>query len=121
MQPQTWWRHTWVHIALVTLAAVVALLLILRQASGAAPGADSAAAGHRLAEAWCRTCHVIEATTAGASNAAPDFVQVANLPSTTALSLKVFLRTSHPSMPNLVLTPDQTDDVVNYILSLKRN
>jgi mono/diheme cytochrome c family protein len=116
-----WWRHTWVHIALVTLAAVIALFLILRQASGAAPGADRIAAGHQLAEAWCATCHVIEATTAGASHAAPDFVQVANLPSTTALSLKVFLRSNHPSMPNLVLTPDQTDDVVNYILSLKRN
>ncbi len=116
-----WWQHVWVHVALVTLAAAAALFLILRQASGAAAGADSATAGHQLAQAWCSTCHVIDATRAGASNAAPDFVQVANLPSTTALSLKVFLRTSHPSMPNLVLTPDQIDDVVNYILSLKRN
>jgi len=117
----TWWRHTWVHIALVLVVALIALFFILRNASGAAPDADSAAAGHQLAEAWCKACHVIQPNTAGASNAAPDFVQVANLPSTTALSLKVFLRTSHPSMPNLVLTPAQTDDVVNYILSLRRN
>jgi cytochrome c len=116
-----WWQHTWVHLTLVALAALVALFVILRQASGAASGTESAATGHRLAEAWCKACHVIEATTAGASGAAPDFVQVANLPSTTALALKVFLRTSHPSMPNLVLTPEQTDDLVNYILSLKRN
>lgn len=116
----TWWRHSWVHVGLVILVALVALFLILRNANGAATESDSAAAGHRLAEAWCTACHVIEPKTAGASNAAPDFVQVANLPSTTALSLKVFLRTSHPSMPNLVLTADQTDDLVNYILSLKR-
>ena len=118
---QTWWRHTWVHIARVTLAALIALFLILRQASGAAPGTDSASAGHRLAEAWCKACHVIETKTAGASTPAPDFVQIVNLPSTTALSLKVFLSTNHPSMPNLVLTPQQTDDLANYILSLKRN
>ena len=117
----TWWRHTWVHIALVVLAALVVLFLILRQASGAAPGADSLAAGHRLAEAWCKTCHVIEATTAGASQAAPDFVQIANLPSTTALSLKVFMKTSHHRMPNLIITPAQADDLTNYILSLKRD
>ena len=43
------------------------------------------------------------------------------MPSTTELALKVFLRTSHPSMPNIVLTPEQTDNLVTYILSLKRN
>lgn len=116
----TWWQHRWVHIALVAVVAVIALFLILRKAGGAAPDADSAAAGHRLAEAWCKACHAIGPKTAGASGAAPDFVQVANLPSTTALSLKVFLRSNHPSMPNLILTPQQTDEVVNYILSLKR-
>jgi cytochrome c len=118
---QTWWRHTWVHVTIVALAALVALCLILRSANGAAPGSDSATAGHRLAEAWCMACHAIEARTAGASSAAPDFVQIASLPSTTALALKVFLRTNHPSMPNLVLTPEQTDDIASYILSLKRN
>ena len=37
------------------------------------------------------------------------------------LSLKVFLQTSHRSMPNLVMMPGHADDLVNYILSLKRN
>jgi cytochrome c len=115
-------RTTWIHIALAMLMALMALFLIsLHNADGAVIPSDSAAAGHRLAEAWCKTCHAIEATTAGTSNAAPDFVQVANQPSTTALALKVFLRTSHPTMPNLVLTPGQADDLANYILSLKRN
>ena len=39
----------------------------------------------------------------------------------TTLSLKVFLRTNRPSMPNIVIAPDQADDLVNYILGLKRN
>ena len=41
--------------------------------------------------------------------------------STTALSLKVFMKTSHHRMPNLIITPAQADDLTNYILSLKRN
>jgi cytochrome c len=57
---------------------------------------------------------------AGSPGKAPDFAAIANQPSTTALSLMVFLQTSHKSMPNLVIAPGEADDLVNYILSLKR-
>ena len=49
------------------------------------------------------------------------FRAIANRTSTTALSLKVFMKTSHHRMPNLIITPDQADDLTNYILSLKRD
>jgi mono/diheme cytochrome c family protein len=115
-------RTSWTRIALAVVVALAALFLIrLHNARGATLPLDSAAAGHRLADAWCKECHAIEAATDDAARAAPAFAKIANLPSTTALSLKVFLHTSHPSMPNLVFTPDETDDLVNYILSLKRN
>jgi cytochrome c len=115
-------RSYWTHFSFAILLAIAALFFIsLHRASGATPVSDSAAAGHRLAEAWCTACHVIDATTAGTSNPAPDFVAIANLPSTTALSVKVFLKTSHPTMPNLVITPEQADDLASYIVSLKRN
>ena len=113
-------RKTWVHVGLAVIIGFVALLVVrLHQASGLS--ADSAASGHRLAAAWCKGCHAIDAASAGAAGAAPDFAAIASQTSTTALSLKVFLRTSHRNMPNLVITPDQADDLVNYILSLKRN
>jgi mono/diheme cytochrome c family protein len=112
----------WIAIGLSVLIAAAALTLIRpHTAHGAALGRDSTASGHRLAEAWCKACHAIEPRTAGTSTGAPDFAAIANQPSTTELALKVFLRSSHPSMPNLVLTPEQTDDIVSYILSLKRN
>jgi mono/diheme cytochrome c family protein len=115
-------RHRWIGIALATLAAAAALSLIRpHSARGATPESGGAASGHRLAEAWCKACHAIEPRTAGTPTVAPDFAAVANQPSTTELALKVFLRTSHPNMPNLVLTPEQTDNIVTYILSLKRN
>ena len=34
-------------------------------------------------------------------------------------ALRVFLTTSHPKMPNLILTPEQLADVIAYILSLR--
>jgi hypothetical protein len=39
----------------------------------------------------------------------------------TATALRVFLTTSHPKMPNLILTPEDTTDVIAYILSLREH
>lgn len=105
--------------AVVVLAAI--LLVRMHNAGGAPASSDSAAAGYRLAQAWCRECHAIEAPIVGTRGSPPDFIAIANRPSTTALSLKVFFQTSHRNMPNLIIAPDQADDLVNYILSLKRN
>jgi cytochrome c len=43
------------------------------------------------------------------SDQAPSFAAIANRSGTTALSLKVFLKTSRQSMPNLVIAPDQAE------------
>jgi cytochrome c len=114
--------RTWIHVFLAVGLALAALFFIrLHNASGAAPPSDSASAGHRLAIAWCKDCHAVEAAIAGTSSHPPAFAAIANQPSSTALSLKVFLQTSHRSMPNLEISPGQADDLVNYILSLKRD
>jgi mono/diheme cytochrome c family protein len=75
-------------------------------------------AGRNLAIQWCTGCHAVEPNTVGSFGA--DFAEIAKLPSTTALSLKVFLQTSHPNMPNFILQPDEANDIAAYILSLKR-
>ena len=115
-------RSTWLHILIAAIVAFAALLFVrMHNASGAPLPSESISAGHQLAEAWCRNCHAIEATTAGAKGRGPDFVTIANRVSTTGLSLKVFMKTSHHRMPNLIITPAQADDLTNYILSLKRD
>jgi hypothetical protein len=43
------------------------------------------------------------------------------MPSTTALSLKVFLNSSHTNMPNVIIQPSDADEIVHYILGLKRD
>ena len=111
-------RATWLHIMIAVAAALAVLLFVrLHNANGAPLPSDSASAGHRVAEAWCKNCHTIEAATAGARGRGPDFVAIANRASTTAL----FMKTSHHRMPNLIITPAQAHDLTNYILSLKRD
>ena len=51
----------------------------------------------------------------------PNFQDIANTKVMTATALRVFLTTSHPKMPNLILTPEDTTDVIAYILSLREH
>ncbi|PWB81897.1 MAG: cytochrome C [Methylocystaceae bacterium] len=76
--------------------------------------------GRRLAATLCVDCHRIDATTPpkDATSQAPSFVDVARLPSTNELAIKVFLRSSHSQMPNFILTPEEIDSVAAYIVSL---
>ena len=74
------------------------------------------AVGQRLAETSCIECHALT----NVPKRAPAFSSIASMPSTTALSLRVFLQTSHPTMPNIMLSPSERNDVIAYILSLRR-
>jgi mono/diheme cytochrome c family protein len=78
-----------------------------------------AVSGRVYASHWCIECHSIEPATEGAGFA-PDFTAIAKSRSINALSLKVFLRSTHNLMPDFILTLTETDDIVAYILSLKR-
>jgi mono/diheme cytochrome c family protein len=115
------WRHAHLHIGLVILLAVAAFFLIrVRSAGGATLAETSTLEGHRLARAWCESCHLIEPHAVGFPGPAPSFEAVANQPGITPLALKVFFRTSHKDMPNLIITPDLGEALASYILSLKK-
>jgi len=77
-------------------------------------------AGRRVAETICGNCHEIDPMLSQRAKIGPRFEDIANLPSTTAISLKAFLRSNHNRMPNFILPSADTDDVIAYILSLKR-
>jgi cytochrome c len=115
-------RSTWLQILIAVAGALAVLLFVrLHNANGAPLPSDGISAGHRLAEAWCKDCHAIEPMTVGPRGSPPDFTAIANRPSTTELSLKVFFKTSHRRMPNIIIAPEQADDLASYILSLRRN
>ena len=80
------------------------------------------AAGHSFAREACSACHVVDAQQQRPPRRifiGPAFRYIANTRGTTATALRVFLTTSHPKMPNPIVTPEQMADVVAYILSLR--
>jgi len=89
--------------------------------SGAA-GAQEAdvAAGKAYAEEVCAACHAVQVGDLESPlfEASP-FQEVADTPGMTELALSVWLQTSHPTMPNIVLEQDDLRNVVTYIRSLK--
>lgn len=108
------------------------LYLIVAIISGAwaqpAATADSATRGKSLALLGCAYCHIVETDQKIKrliDIPLPTFQEVADDPSTTAESLRKFLRTQHsekPSeltMPDPTLNDDQIEDMVAYILSLR--
>jgi len=112
----------YIGLALLFALSVLFLFSVVHTAAGASrPTPRKVNEGHRLAQAWCQSCHAIEPGMSGSFDLAPSFQAVADRNGTTALSLKVFWRTSHHDMPNLVIAPDQADVLSEYILSLKRN
>jgi mono/diheme cytochrome c family protein len=127
-------RKLWIRICLVVALVLIALFVIrLHGASGQivaqGPGAQrpsaqepsgNAESGRLYAQAWCTECHSVEPETAGTGKFAPDFTAIAKRRSTSARSLNAFLRSSHKLMPDFVLKRGEADDIVAYILSLKR-
>lgn len=101
-------------------AAPSLLIAIAGAAAPAAAQSTDPAAGRRLAASLCAECHRIDEKTPAKdeTSLAPSFVDVARLPSTTELAIKVFLRSSHRRMPNLILTVDEIDSLAAYIVGL---
>ena len=104
--------------ALCSLVVLLAMVFVTLRPVSAENMSGNVETGRALAKVWCAECHRVEPGQFGMF--AADFSEVANLPSTTALSLRVFLQSTHREMPNFNLEPAQADDIIAYILSLRR-
>jgi mono/diheme cytochrome c family protein len=100
-------------IGALILAGFLAVGAVIGDARG------DAARGLALAEQWCSQCHGVRPNQTSPVQEATSFSEVAARAATTEMSLRVFLRTSHPTMPNFIFERDDLDDLVGYILSLK--
>lgn len=100
-------------------AAALALLLAAGPARAAGDRTD-VARGHELARAWCSECHQVEPDRLlGPYSDVPSFTAIARQTSSTETAIRAFLATPHPNMPNVKLAPADTDEIVDYILSLR--
>ena len=84
--------------------------------------AGDAQRGHAFAVEECSQCHRVAraAPPTGFANIGPDFAAIADSASITPTSLFVFLHSSHPPMPNIILSRQESADVIAYIISLRR-
>ena len=101
----------------IMLNTSLGMILAALQPLSAQNSRGNVEAGRRYAIDWCSGCHSVEPKTVGIF--AADFAEVAKLPSTTALSLKVFLRTSHHVCRISYYCP-MKPVTSRHILSLKR-
>jgi cytochrome c len=69
----------------------------------------------------CTPCHVVAPDQLSPRRFAvgPDFSAIANTPGMAEMALHAFLTTSHPTMPNLVLSPEVERNVIASPLRLK--
>lgn len=105
------------------VVSVIALglpLLALQLAISAPAHAGSAKEGEALASRWCVSCHDIgRSEKPTASDTAPTFDSVARRKNFNRVHLEAWLGHPHPPMPNLSLTRNEIDSLVNYIESLR--
>jgi len=94
-------------------------IVLVVATAGAGEARTYAARGQALAKQWCSQCHGMGPNESSLTPKIPSFSEIAAESSVTEPSLRVFLRTSHSTMPNLILNQGDTDDIVSYILSLK--
>ena len=77
--------------------------------------------GEQFAEKWCAVCHALKPNQASSDLSAPPFAAVAADPTANAAALRGFINTTpHKSMPKFKLQTRDMDDVIDYILSLRR-
>jgi hypothetical protein len=82
--------------------------------------AGDARNGAVYARKVCIECHAIsEEQAPSPSSKFPSFTAVANSPGMTETAVIVWLRTPHPTMPNLIIAPRDQRDLGAYIMSLR--
>jgi len=101
--------------------SLLALSLVTAAGSATAQVLGDAHAGLIYADGVCSECHAVKkGERVSPHERAPAFEVVANTRGMTEMALRVWFQSPHPSMPNLMLTEKNSDDLVAYIMSLKQ-
>ena len=106
---------------MLRIGMLVGILAASACAANAQDPSGNSEAGRVYAREVCAPCHAVTAEQASRRfiAIAPDFQSIANTPGMTATALRAFLQTPHPKMPNLILSPEQSADVIAFLLNLR--
>ena len=78
------------------------------------------ASGREIATKRCSSCHRVMPMTLSDKSDPPSFQSIADQPSTTGISLNVFLHSNHRNMPDFIVSSVESNDLIAYILSLRQ-
>ena len=99
---------------------IIAAMICAAAGSALAQQGGSVARGLNFARQVCSECHLVVKEAGRSTNPdAPTFAAIAQTSGLTSAALRSALRTSHATMPNIVIKGDEINDIVAYILSLK--
>ena len=102
------------------LPAMIVAVVLASSAGAGAQEIGNIRQGSDLAHNVCAECHAVEKGAPPARrNEAPNFETLAKMRGVNAMALRVALQTSHMKMPNLMLSEEDRESVIAYILSLK--
>ena len=96
----------------------VAGLLVLAGLSAPAAAQD-VAEGRRLAERYCRTCHVLAERDQAGWTDAPAFPVIAARGGMSAARIEALLQTSPLHMLNMPRSPTEAADLAAFVMSLR--
>jgi mono/diheme cytochrome c family protein len=98
---------------------IAALALCIAAASSHSAAAD-ARKGEAFSQQWCAQCHAVKPNQLSPKPQAPRFSDLARHPTVDEAWLRNSLRTTpHRAMPKIKLKPEDIDNVVSYMLSLR--
>jgi mono/diheme cytochrome c family protein len=100
-----------------SFGALTCALLFTTSAAAVELGSESA--GKDYAQRICAACHDIEKDDVALFTDVPSFQEIADTQGMSPRALRVWLQTSHPNMPDLIVPPDDMDNVIAYIMSLR--
>ena len=100
----------------VIMAALTAFAFMACSASGFAADVQR---GEQFARRVCGVCHIVFKGQSPRNPNAPSFQSVANSPQFRKKGVRL-LWEQHPTMPNISLTQQESDDVAAYIKSLAK-
>ena len=89
---------------------------------GAGAAGRDAGFGHAFALATCSVCRVVspDQPSPREFTTAPDFLSIAGTSGISDVALHEFLFGVHPTMPNMRLSEKQADDVIAFILQVRK-
>lgn len=100
--------------------STASLAVILHSIPVSAVQLGNISMGQDYAKKVCAECHAVaDNVTLSPNSSARAFEDIANDPKMTAIALKVWFQTSHPTMPDFILKREDLDNLIAYIHSLK--